>query len=209
MGKSTIYTKSMVDNTICSRLVLVLDSSGSMESQKKDVIGGVNETIKQQRLMNSNIHNIYFNVITFSHQVSTPTNHTLLNVPFLTANDYKTTGSTALFDAIGLTIERYKDEHNLIFLIMTDGEENASCHYTYNQIVKMIDDKKSKQNWNFIYLSENIETFKQGEKIGLSSKSMNCNNIMTSKNGLGSTLGNFTCQQAICKMIHGEKNVKI
>lgn len=195
---------------VCSRLVLVLDSSGSMNSQKSDIIGGVNETIRQQRQTNPKENaEVNFNVIKFSNEVSSPTNNTLENVPFLTNRDYVPGGTTALYDAIGLTIERYKDEDNVICIIATDGEENASRHFTYPQITNAIKKMKDTKGWNFIYLSENLDTFKQGEAIGCSSKGYNCNNVLTGRNQIGSFLGNANCQSAISQMRKGDKNVKI
>lgn len=194
----------------CSRLVLVLDNSGSMGSQKNDIIGGVNETIKQQRLAypleNDKVN---FNIVTFNTDVSTPTNNTLANVPMLNNSSYITSGSTALYDAMGFTMQRYKDEHGVIMIVATDGEENASKHFNYQQVQNMIKQLREKQNWNFIYLSENINTFKQGDQLGLSSKVMNCNNILTKSQRLGSALGDLQCQNAIKQMRSGVKNVKI
>jgi len=193
----------------CSRIVLVLDASGSMSSQADDIVGSLNETIKEQRRSMPYDTTTMFSVILFSSEVASPINHKLCDIPFFRSCDYKPNGSTALYDAIGLTIERYKDERNVIFLIMTDGQENASKHYKYSHITDMIKKIKDTKNWNFIYLSEDIETSKQGSSIGLDSFSKNCNNIMTGKKNLGFTLANTYCQQAISKMRQGESDVKI
>jgi len=150
-----------------------------------------------------------FTVVTFSNSINAPIDRQLISVPYFTSKDYNPSGSTALFDAIGHTIERYQDEHNVICLIMTDGEENASSSFTYKRITEMIQRVKETRNWNFIYLSEDISTFKQGSRMGLSSNSMNCNNIMIKKNMLGSKLAGRNCQAALTQMRNGEQNVKI
>jgi len=192
-----------------NRIVLILDSSGSMSSQRNDVIGGINETIRQQREALPEDKNTMFTIVTFSNSISSPIDRKLFSMPYFTDKDYNPSGSTALFDAIGHTIERYQDEHNVICLIMTDGEENASSSFTYKRITEMIQRVKEMKNWNFIYLSEDITTFKQGTSMGLSSISMNCNNIMIKKNKLGSKLGGQNCQAALTQMRRGEQNVKI
>lgn len=197
------------NNSSVTRLVLLLDSSGSMSTQRRDVIGGINETIRQQRSSLPEDKTTMFTVITFSNEVSSPIDHKLATVPFFTEADYSPNGSTALYDAMGLSIERYKNESNVIFLIMTDGEENSSKHYTHPQVTQMIQKAKDTKNWNFIYLSEDITTFKQGDRMGLNSSSYNCNNVLVEKNKLGSMLSGASCQQAICDMRQGQSNVKI
>lgn len=194
----------------CERIVLVLDSSGSMNSQKRDVVAGINQTIRQQRKLNIDDNNrVLFNIVSFNDNVLAPTNDTLESVRYLSDRDYNPNGSTALYDAIGSTINRYRDEYNVIFLIMTDGEENASRKYNYEMITGLIKEMKDHKNWNFIYLSEDIKTFKQAESIGVSNDAYNCNNILSGKNKLGQTLSTMGCQNAIYDMRLGKKNVKI
>jgi hypothetical protein len=204
----TIQPKTMIGKN--KRLVLLLDSSGSMSSQKTDIIGGVNETIRVQRASDPTENtSTFFNVITFSDRVSAPQDHTLASVPFLNENTYIPAGSTALYDAMGSAMKKYENENGVIFIVATDGEENASREYNYKQIVDMVKNLRENKNWNFIYLSEDIDTFKQGESIGIQSAAYNCNNILTEKCKLGSTLQSFACQQAISDMRKGVDNVKI
>ncbi len=193
-----------------TRLILLLDSSGSMASQKSDIIGGVNETIRNQReLKPTDNDNVLFNVVTFSGVVSQPTNDTLASVKYLIDRDYNPSGSTALFDAMGVTMQRYKNERDVIMLVATDGQENSSSMYNYKQVTEMVNHLRQHHNWNFIYLSEDIDTFKQGESIGISDRLMNCNNVMVQKNKLGSTLSSYACQKAITDMRSGHQNVKM
>jgi hypothetical protein len=192
------------------RIVLLLDSSGSMLTQKSDIIGGVNETIRVQREAEpSENSSTYFNIITFSDDVSAPKEHTLETVPLLTNSTYLPGGSTALYDAMGSTMDKYKNEYGVIFIVATDGQENASRTFTYKQIVDSVKNLRENQNWNFIYLSEDIDTFKQGNSIGISTQAYNCNNLLTEKSKLGSGLKSFACQQAITDMRKGSNNVKI
>lgn len=200
----------LATQSICKRLVLVLDSSGSMSSQKNDIIGGVNETIKVQRQSQpSENSTTNFNIVTFSDCVSIPQEHTLESVPFLSDSSYCPSGSTALFDAMGLTMSRYNTESGVIMIVATDGEENSSSKYSYKQIVEMVKNLRENKNWNFIYLSEDIDTFKQGESMGISQSTTNCNNIAVGKYCLGNALKSNECQSAISDMRKGTKNVKI
>lgn len=194
----------------CKRIILVLDSSGSMASQKSDIIGGINETIRQQRKTAPEENDsVFFNIVKFSSYVTEPTNNSLADIPFITERDYNPTGSTALFDAMGKTMDKYRDEHEVIMIVATDGEENASNTYTYKLITDMVRDFKEKKGWNFIYLSEDIDTFKQGNSIGIRHDAYACNNLAVGKGNIGSTMSSAFNQQCISEMRKGNKNVKM
>lgn len=193
-----------------SRLILLLDSSGSMSSQHLDVIGGINETItKQREAFSSTSGDIMFTVITFNNTVSEPKNSTLANIPLFTNLDYKTSGGTALYDGICTTIDKYGLEHNVIFLIMTDGRENSSKFFSFAEVVENLDKVKEDKNWRIIYLSEGLETFKQGEALGIHSGSKNCYNVISGGGNLGSYLKGNACQNAITQMMCGSSNVQL
>ena len=219
LGDNCILNKKSISETpqsdtihadVCERIVLILDASGSMQSQKSDVIGGINETILQQRKLNSSENpHIKFNVVQFNDSVASPTESTLDVAAFLTNEDYVTRGGTALFDAIGFTIELYKAERNVVFLVMTDGQENSSRNFTHSQVTNLINTMIESNNWNFVYLSEDLSTFQQGQSVGINSSYKNCNNLMTGKNRLGSVLAENSCQVAISKMVKCQPNVKI
>jgi hypothetical protein len=179
-----------------------------MGPQSSDVIGGINETIKQQRIAFPE-SNIMFTVIAFSNNVNKPIDHTLATIPFFTEKDYRATGSTALFDAIGSTIDKYGEENNVMFLIMTDGEENASKKYNYSQITEKLDTVKEQKNWNIVYLSEGIDTFRQGETLGIRVGAKNCYNVTSGGGKLGSYLKRASCQDAITQIMSGSKDVQI
>lgn len=196
--------------SFCKRIILVLDSSGSMSSQKSDIIGGVNETIRQQRNSNPEENRlVFFNIVKFNDIVTPPTNHTLANVPFMNDSDYHTQGSTALFDAMGKSMDKYRNEDNVIMLIATDGQENASSEYTYKLITNMVKQFKQEKKWNFIYLSEDIDTFKQGQSIGIDHSSFACNNLAVGKGNIGSTMASSYNQECISKMRQGHRDVKL
>jgi len=188
----------------CSRIVLILDASGSMSSQKSDIIGGINEMIKQQRQTQPHLNNrVQFNIVKFNDIVEHPTDNTLANVSFLTSNDYIPSGTTALYDAMGLTMKRYMNEKNVICLVATDGQENSSEYFKHKHIINMVKYSREMLDWNFIYLSEDIDTFKQGSDIGIDHSLSKCSNINVGKNKLGSALQNESMQYCIAEMRKG------
>jgi hypothetical protein len=195
---------------LSKRLILVLDESGSMSSQKSDIIGGINEMITEQRkTMPTENSRVFFNIIKFNNIVSPTTNDTLESIKYLTDADYRPSGGTALYDAMGQTMDKYRNEHDVIMIIATDGEENSSKTYTYNLITKMVEEFKNTKGWNFIYLSENIDTFKQGNSIGICHDAYACNNLAVGKGNIGSTMGNTMNQECISKMRMGDRSVKL
>lgn len=171
-----------------SHIILIIDQSGSMSCQKDNIINGINEMIKQQRGIHSSRSNeIVFDIVKFSYTVEFNKSETLMGISFITYKDYVPGGLTALYDAIGTTINRYKEEKNVIVVIATDGLENASRKYNYKQIADMITTCTEEKKWKFIYLSEDIDTFKQGNDIGITN-----NTAVGSQNlGLTFTSGNY------------------
>jgi hypothetical protein len=148
-----------------SHIVLVLDSSGSMASIKNDIVGSVNEFIKGQQY--AEVKEIpIFTLVKFSDTVQTVVEKPLNQIRPITDKDYTPTGSTALYDAIGMTMEKLKDKKRVIMVIVTDGQENASRKFNRKQIFDMINEYKTKAEWAFIYLSSDIDTFAQGDNIG-------------------------------------------
>jgi len=197
-------------NNECHRMVLVLDCSGSMSTAKSDIIGGVNEMIKQQRDIDPEQNkNVRFNIIRFNSIVEDVRDETLENVSFLTAEDYVPGGLTALYDAIGTSIEKYKNEKNVIMLITTDGQENASRTYNWKRVTEMIAECREKNGWNFIYLSEDIDTFEQGNSMGLNHSSTGCNNVAIGSKAFGTCLATGDNNIAIGYMRKGSKTAKL
>jgi len=95
----------------------------------------------------------------------------------LTEKEYFVRGTTALLDAIGKTISQVKSEQNkldtkeksgkVLFVIITDGMENASKEYTVNSVKKLISEQKEKENWEFLFLGANIDAIKTAGSFGI------------------------------------------
>jgi len=177
------------------RIILLLDESGSMGVQRDDVIGGVNSMIEKQRELQD--EPIEMVIVKFSSEVVKARSALLTETKAFTKNDYTPSGSTALYDAIGKTISRYSDDVDDIMVIVTDGQENASREYTQSNIIRLINQQRNAKNWNFIYLSEDPTTVRQGNELGLSNNVKQCSNTYVGKFKSGQTIGSSSLQNYI------------
>lgn len=156
-------------------IVCILDCSGSMSSIKNDAIGEFNSFIEEQGKLpgEATVTLINFN----SEYKVIYENENLKNIPKLNQDTYQCSSLTALLDAVGKTIddigkrldntpEENKPEQ-VIFAIMTDGQENDSKTYSYENIKEKIEHQKEKYNWQFIFLGANIDVFSEGNSLGI------------------------------------------
>ena len=157
-----------------TELVFILDESGSMYELKKDTIGGFNSMVSKQKNIEGEC---YVTTVLFSDRSKTIHDRINLNeVSLMTDSDYEPNGCTALMDAVGDTINHITKIHKYIrkedvpvktlFVIMTDGEENASRRYSRKTIKDMIKIKKE-SGWEFIFIGANIEAEEVAELYGI------------------------------------------
>lgn len=163
-------------------VVFILDRSGSMRGAEEDTIGGYNSYIENFKNKNAKITTVLFDdeyeMITKRQEVK--------EVKELTKKQYYVRGCTALLDAIGKTIkfmEKQKPE-KVLFIITTDGLENASCKFKKDQIREMI---KSHENWEFMYIGANIDSYSEGQDLGISKS--NIANYRKDKKGISKLFG--------------------
>ena len=160
-------------------IVFILDKSGSMYGSEKDTIGGYNSFLEKERNKNTNslVTTVLFNDT--YEKLYDRTN--ISNVKKLTKKEYYVGGCTALYDAIGKTIIDL-DKNNpdkVLFVITTDGMENASIEYNKKSIKKLIESHK---NYEFIFLGAGIDSYSEGESIGI--RKENISNYSKSKRGI-------------------------
>ena len=143
-------------------VVFILDRSGSMGGCEKDTIGGYNSYLKDFKKKNAKITTVLFDdkyeMITKRCNVK--------DVEDLTEEKYFVRGSTALIDAIGKTINFMDNEktEKVMFIITTDGYENASREFSKSQVKEMIEGHK---DWEFMYIGANIDSYNEGASIGI------------------------------------------
>ena len=157
-------------------MVLVLDESGSMSHLTNDTIGGFNSMIEKEKKLNVDAH---VTTVLFSDQYKMLYNRrNLRDIGMMTDKDYTPGGMTALLDAVGRTIHKMdmvanihrKDKGNkVLFVIITDGEENDSREYTYSDIKKLIKERQEDSGWEFIFLGANIDAGAEAENLGINS----------------------------------------
>lgn len=159
----------------------VLDESGSMLSRKADVIKGFNEYVRSMKQEREEDRRILFTLTKFHSEMSVPhitveyLAKDLDEVPLLTRDSYRPDGGTPLYDAIGETVIRLikelqdeKEKPGVLFVIMTDGEENDSKgeFRDKSKITKIIQDKEA-EGWTFVYLGADQNAWQQAGAIGL------------------------------------------
>lgn len=143
-------------------VIFLLDRSGSMGGIEKDTIGGYNSYIDSQRGKNVKVTTILFDdkyeVLHNREDVD--------NIKKLTNKEYYVRGCTALLDAIGKTIKEMEDKNpnRVMFVITTDGYENASKEYNKSQIKELIESHK---DWKFMYIGADIDSYSEGRSIGI------------------------------------------
>ncbi|MBO4971465.1 MAG: VWA domain-containing protein [Clostridia bacterium] len=158
-----------------TELVFILDRSGSMSGFEADTIGGFNSTIEKQKKQEGKV---YVSTVLFDNYSEVLHDRVDINeIKPMTDKDYDVRGCTALLDAIGGAIRHIGNIHkyarpedvpeHTIFVITTDGMENASQHYSSEDIKAKIKRQTEKYGWEFIFLAANIDAVETAESIGI------------------------------------------
>lgn len=158
-----------------TELVFILDKSGSMGGLEADTIGGYNAMLEKQKALKDEC---CITTVLFDN------NYELLHdridikaVSPITEKEYSVGGSTALIDAIGITINKIGNAQKhtaedfraekVMFVIITDGEENSSREFSSEKVKKMVEKQKAKYGWEFIFLGANIDAVKTAGRYGI------------------------------------------
>jgi hypothetical protein len=145
-------------------VVFILDKSGSMGGQVENTISSFNEYLEKEK---KNKYETNITTVLFSDKYTVL--HDRVNVSKvkpLTNKEYYVEGCTALYDALGNTIHNFetKDTDKVIFIIITDGYENASKEYKNEDIKKLIQGHK---DYEFVYVGADIDSYAAGSNIGI------------------------------------------
>ncbi len=158
-----------------TELVFILDRSGSMQGLERDTIGGFNGMIEKQK---KEAGECYVSTVLFDDVSEVLHDRVKLNdVPQMTDKQYTVRGCTALIDAIGGAIHHIGNIHkyarpedvpeHTMFVITTDGMENASHHYDSEQVKNMIKRQQEKYGWEFLFIGANIDAVETAAKYGI------------------------------------------
>ena len=157
-----------------TEIVFILDKSGSMAGLESDTIGGFNAMIEKQRKVEGDT---WVSTVLFDNESTVLHDRiTLDRIPKMTDRDYTVGGCTALLDAIGGAIHHIGNIHKYarpedvpaktMFVITTDGMENASHRYDYDKVRKMIEAQKER-GWEFLFLGANIDAAAEAKRFGI------------------------------------------
>ena len=158
-----------------TEMVFILDRSGSMGGLESDTVGGFNAMIEKQKRTAGEalVSTVLFN----THNTVLHDRVDVQQIRPMTQDDYCVGGCTALLDAVGDAIHHIGNVHKYarpedipektVFVITTDGMENASHRYSYEQLRRKIERQKSKYGWEFIFLGANIDAVQEAARFGI------------------------------------------
>ncbi|RSK25914.1 VWA domain-containing protein [Bacillus sp. HMF5848] len=157
-----------------TEIIFLLDRSGSMAGLEADTIGGFNAFITNQSKNNGDTR---LTTILFDDKYEVLWNGIPAKNAKLTKTDYYVRGATALLDAVGRTIievgarlsktQETERPGKIVFVITTDGMENASCEFTYQKVKELITHQQEKYNWEFVFMGANINVVEEASNLGI------------------------------------------
>ena len=189
-----------------TELVFILDRSGSMSGLEKDTIGGYNALLAKQKEEKGDAT---VTTVLFDDQYELLHDRTnVKGIAPITEKEYFVRGCTALLDAIGLTVNKIGNAlkhtaeserpEKVMFVITTDGMENASREYDYDKIKKMIGHQKEKYGWEFIFIGANIDALETAAKFGISED--------RAANYHADSQGTNVVYEAVCETVSNMRN---
>lgn len=187
-----------------TELVFILDRSGSMSGLERDTIGGFNAMIEKQKKQDGEciVSTVLFNNDSQVIHDRVP----LDKIEPMTERDYYVSGGTALIDAIGGAIHHIGNVHkyarkedvpeNTVFIITTDGYENASYRYSSDKVKRMIEHEKEKYGWEFLFIGANIDAVETAKHYGINQDRA----VNYHADAQGTDIVYATVSQAVCNV---------
>ena len=190
-----------------TELVFILDESGSMSGMEADTIGGFNSMIDKQRREEGEA---FVSTVAFANDSRVIHDRAPLDaVAPLTVRDYTPGGCTALLDALGGAIHHIGNVHkyareedvpeHTVFVITTDGMENASHRYSKAEVKAMVERQKEKYGWEFLFLGANMDAISAAEGIGIRRDRA----VKYVSDARGTELNYRTVSDTVCRMRMG------
>ena len=201
-----------------TELVFILDRSGSMAGLEADTIGGFNAMIEKQKKLDSKC---YVTTVLFDDKSEIVHDRVELSkIKKMTDKDYFVRGCTALIDALGSTIRHIANIHkyarpedvpeSTMFVITTDGMENASHSFTADEVKKMIEHEKEKYGWEFIFIGANIDAVETAKRYGISEdRAVNYHADSLGTAVLYDNVSDAVCSVRECRPMRADWNAKI
>lgn len=180
-----------------TELVFILDRSGSMSGLENDTIGGFNSMLKKQKAEEGEA--VVTTILFDDRYELLHDRKNLQEINPITEDEYFVRGTTALLDALGNTInkitnvQKHTTDSKVLFVIITDGLENASKEYTKAKVKNMVENKIKKSKWEFIFLGANIDAIATARDYGISSKN--------AVNYHADSLGTKVCYSAVSNVV--------
>ena len=190
-------------NNNLTEMVFILDRSGSMSGKEEDTIGGFNSLIEKQKKEDGQC---LVSVVLFDDRTDVIYDRIdISKMPVMTENEYFTRGCTALLDALGgaihhiANVHKYAREEDVpsktIFVITTDGMENASVAYTAEKVRAMVRKEQEKYGWEFLFLGANIDAVQTARHYGINPGRA----VRYKCDGKGTALNYTVLSETICK----------
>lgn len=190
-------------------IIFVIDKSGSMSGLEEETINGYNEFLSKEKESGDNT---FVTTLLFNHENKfIHRREQITEVNLMTKEDYYPSGTTSLYDAVGMAINyielenqiKEKADSKVIFVIITDGMENSSINYSHNLINKMIKEKRDKSKWEFIFLGTNFDVEEFATSINIDIE--NTIKFEYSKDGIKS---NYEAMSYLLDEVRNESNNK-
>ena len=201
--------KERIKNNI-TELVFIIDKSGSMAGLEADTVGGFNSMIEKQKKIDGQV---YVSTVLFANDSEVLHDRvTIDRIKPMTDSDYTVGGCTALLDAIGGAILHIKNVHkyarpedvpeHTMFIITTDGMENASHRFDRRTVKRLINEYEEKHGWEFLFVAANIDAVETARNIGIRREhAANYDATSDGTHRLYSVMADAVCEIRTCKSI--------